>query len=121
MKPVHIPFLILIALILLIGAYFLFKPVILADKVTNTDNIITSYEEFYSLYESCKEVCFNLNVLEQTTEEVQGFSKAERILALQMRLSNLVKEYNAKSKMKTKNLWKADDLPYQIDVNNICN
>lgn len=44
------------------------------------------------------------------------FTKAQRINALQTQLNRWIEEYNAKSKMINRSLWKAGELPYQLTV-----
>ena len=40
--------------------------------------------------------------------------------AIKMVLTDMVEDYNSKSRMnRTKAMWKAQDLPYQIDINEL--
>lgn len=104
------------------GAYHFFsKPAQLADKLTTPDHIINSYEWYEESYSAIKNQCTQISILEKSTQKSSGgFSTSERILNLKNKLSSQVEEYNAKSRMITKSMWKSPKLPYQIDFNNVC-
>jgi hypothetical protein len=44
----------------------------------------------------------------------EQFYKAQRILAIKTQLNRWVEDYNAKSKMWGRALWKSNALPYQL-------
>lgn len=93
-----------------------------ADKVTDPEHIISSYEEYENIYNTCKQICTNIQTIQNSKEDnVGGFSKEQRIVALQNQLSRWVNEYNSKSKQITRNMWKSSNLPYQLNYETICN
>jgi len=96
------------------------KPARLLDKVTEPTHIINSYEEFQEIYNTILDICTKIEILEKSNAEADGFSKEERLLNLQNNLSRWVQEYNAKSRMITKNLWKNPNLPYQLKNSEVC-
>ncbi len=96
------------------------------DKfVTNSvDNSVSSYEEYQNLYNACVKINTDLGNMESMPDDdvsFAQFSKAQRINTLKTSLNRWVEEYNAKSKMKNKSLWKSSTLPYQLDVNSFSN
>jgi hypothetical protein len=74
-------------------------------KVTAPVVIIQNYEWFYDQYYAIEAQRRNIEVLPEGSVDRVG---------TQMVLNNMIAEYNAKSREITRNLWKADDLPYQI-------
>ena len=76
-----------------------------AKRVTNPDRIIQNYEWFYDQYYAIEAQRRNIAVLPEGSVDRVG---------TQMVLNNMIAEYNAKSREITRNLWKANDLPYQI-------
>ena len=76
-----------------------------AKRVTNPDSIIQNYEWFYDQYHSIEAQRRNIAVLPEGSVDRVG---------TQMVLNNMIAEYNAKSREITRNLWKANDLPYRI-------
>lgn len=106
MKKIFVVFSILLAT-LFIDSCYLFK--VAADvgvKVVNADSIINNYEWYYNQYDALKAQEAN----------IRATSKEDSVRAgMIMVYNNNVAEYNAKSRQITRNLWKADDLPYQID------
>ncbi len=89
------------------------------DEVTSTENIITSYEEYENMYSSCEKICDDIKVLRGVSSEDYskdtGFSKSDRLIALETNLNRWIREYNAKSRQITKNLWKSKALPHQLE------
>lgn len=112
-------------LILLVILSLIFKTCSAAtgvfSKVVNSDNIIESYEEYEEMYSTCNKICDDLRVLNLTNDKTYssdtGFSKGERIIALENKINRWVREYNAKSRMFRKNMWKSRELPYQLSRN----
>lgn len=105
----------LLAAALIIAAFIFQKSCSIIDRVTDAENIISSYEEFERLYSSANEACNKIAILKSYAEEVSGgFSKAERVLAMESKLEGIIAVYNAKSRMIHKNKWKNSDLPYQL-------
>jgi len=76
-----------------------------ARRVTDPDRIIQNYEWFYDQYHAIEAQRRNIEALPEGSTDRVG---------TQMVLNNMIAEYNAKSREITRNLWKADDLPYQI-------
>ena len=98
------------------------KPTRLLDRVTEPGHIINNYEDYQTLYDDCRSLCKKIDNLSKLTSETSGgFSKEERLLALQNRMEELIAEYNAKSKMITRKMWKSSSLPHSLDSKTICN
>jgi amino acid transporter len=74
-------------------------------KVTSPTAIIQNYEWFYDQYHAIEAQRRNIRALPEGSTDHIG---------TQMVLNNMIAEYNAKSREITRNLWKAEDLPYQI-------
>jgi hypothetical protein len=74
-------------------------------RVTEPVAIIQNYEWFYDQYHAIEAQRRNIEVLQEGSVDRIG---------TQMVLNNMIAEYNARSREITRNLWKADDLPYQI-------
>lgn len=83
------------------------------------EKAIVHYEEFYEIQGTCKkistDIC-NLQSVSDTSKTFSRISKEERLLALRNQLNRWVSEYNAKSQMITRNIWKSSDLPYTLSV-----
>lgn len=109
----------IMSLIVLV-CYWFSKPARLLDKVTEPTHIINSYEEFQEIYNTILDICNKIEILEKSNAEADGFSKEERLLNLQNNLSRWVQEYNAKSRMLTRNKWKNPNLPYQLKISELC-
>lgn len=88
------------------------------------DDSLTNYEEFQTIYNVCQQTNTDLATIQQMDDHdpmfVQ-FSKASIIAAKKQKLARWVEEYNAKSKMWNRALWKSKTLPYQLDVNDFSN
>lgn len=92
------------------------------DKVVDPDRAVSNYENFYTLYEGCEQICNDMSIAQSADSISGGFSKQERIIGLENKLNNLIKQYNAASDAWTKSMWKADDLPHKIKRSDfICN
>jgi hypothetical protein len=76
-----------------------------AKRVTSPLAIIQNYEWFYDQYHAIEAQRRNVVAMPE--------GSADRV-GTQMVLNNMIAEYNAKSREITRNLWKVDDLPYQI-------
>ena len=89
-----------------------------ADKTIDTAFI--RYEEFQELYNTCSklntDLC-NMRELPDNDKMFEQFSKAQRINTLKTQLNRWVEDYNAKSKMWNRSMWKSEKLPYQLDLN----
>lgn len=89
-----------------------------AEKVADTAFI--RYEEFQEINNTCSklntDLC-NMRELPENDKMFEQFSKAQRINTLKTQLNKWVEDYNAKSKMWNRSMWKSSSLPYQLDVN----
>ena len=86
----------------------------------NVEKAVTDYEEFYSLKAECDKLNEDLCRVKQsdpTDQAYTQFSKAQMLDAKRHLLSRWVNTYNAKSKMITRSLWKSNDLPHSLNVN----
>ena len=110
-----------LSILLSIGGFILNK----ASEATHLKDAVIVYEEFQEIYNTCSklntDLC-NMKALPETDKMFEQFSKAQRILAIQTNLNRWVEDYNAKSKMWGRSLWKSNALPYQLSVNQFnCN
>jgi len=103
-----------IALVIVLVAAFGFvlnlvcTPVAVVSKVVNADAIISNYEWFYAMKGEIDATHAKYIIAKRAgAEEANGIN---------MVLQSMIAEYNAKSRMITRNLWKAKDLPYQIET-----
>jgi hypothetical protein len=90
------------------------------SDATHTQDAVIVYEEFQSVYETCVKVDSDLCSLREIPDDDKMFeqiSKNQRITGLKANLNRWVNEYNAKSKMFGRSLWKSNSLPYQLNVN----
>jgi hypothetical protein len=95
-----------------------------AVKATHIDDATIVYEEYQEIYNTCSKLntdLGNMKELPETDKMFEQFSKAQRINTIKTQLNRWVEDYNAKSKMWGKSLWKSTALPYQLDVNNFSN
>ena len=94
-------------------------------KAIHAEDAVVVYEEYQEIYNTCSklntDLC-NIKSIPDTDPMFEQFSKAQRILAIQTNLNRWVEEYNSKSKMWGRQLWKSNELPYQLNVNQFnCN
>lgn len=85
---------------------------------------ILRYEEYHEMYNTCKKIDEDLatiRAIADTDRYFASFSKEAMIAQKRQQLTRWAEEYNAKSKMWTRSIWKTDTLPYQLDVNNFPN
>ena len=102
-------FLIVVSVITFIGS----------RMVRTADNGVAHYEEFTTLYQTCQRIntdLCNLNELPATDRQFEQFSKTQQVFTLRKQLNRWVEDYNAKSRMINRSLWKSDDLPYQLSL-----
>lgn len=88
------------------------------------DTGILRYEEFQEIYNTCKKLDTDLGVIRAVPDDDRmfaSFSKAAMVAQKQQQMSRWVEEYNAKSRMWNRALWKSSDLPYEISVNQFAN
>jgi len=77
------------------------------SKVTSAESIIGNYQWFYDQYNAIQAQEANLYSTPTDAPERRG---------MLMVLNNAKAEYNSRSRQVTRNLWKASDLPYQIEL-----
>jgi len=96
-------------------------PTRVINKVVTADNILHNYEWFY-------DVLHKVKARQGQIKQHKGFLKSEadskekrrlriELAAMQQSCRDLVEQYNANSKKLNRRLFKAKDLPYQIDIN----
>ena len=102
-----------LSIVLSIGGFIVHK----MREVTRIDTAVQNYEEFQEIYNTCTklntDIC-NMKDVPETDPMFSQFSKAQRILTLRTSLNKWIEEYNAKSKMWGRSLWKSNSLPYQL-------
>lgn len=90
-----------------------------AKQVTHIDDAVQNYEQYQEIYNTCiklnTDLC-NIKELPENDKMFDQFSKAQRILAIKTNLNRWVEDYNAKSKMWGRSLWKSSSLPYQLST-----
>lgn len=105
-----------IAVLLLILLTSLFV-ITQTKKATHLDDAVLNYEQYQDLYNTCQkintDICNMKDVPEQDIMFAQ-FSKAQRINTLRSQLNRWIEDYNAKSNMWGRQLWKSSSLPYQL-------
>lgn len=79
----------------------------LVKKTVNADAIIQNYQWFYDQYNTIQSQKINYESINKDAFERNG---------MRMVLNNSIAEYNSRSKQINRNLWKAKDLPYQIEL-----
>jgi len=88
-----------------------------ATKATHLDHPTIVYEEFQEIYNTCQklntDLC-NMKALNENDKMFEQFSKEQRILSIKTNLNRWIEEYNAKSKMWGRDLWKSKELPHQL-------
>lgn len=94
-------------------------------EATHIEDAVQNYEQFQEIYNTCvklnTDLC-NYKDLPENDVMFEQFSKAQRILAIKTQLNRWVEDYNAKSKMWGRSLWKSNALPYQLSTQDFnCN
>jgi hypothetical protein len=90
-----------------------------AKEATHIEDAVQNYEQFQEIYNTCVKLNTDLcNYKDLPEDDVmfEQFSKAQRILAIKTQLNRWVEDYNAKSKMWGRSLWKSNALPYQLST-----
>jgi hypothetical protein len=93
-------------------------------KKNVTDSAFIRYEEFQEIYNTCQKLNTDIGIIKKLPENdkmFEQFSKVQRVASLQQHLNRWVEEYNGKSKMWNRALWKSQTLPYQLSVNQFPN
>ena len=115
-SPVKKAILWIVGLAMLIGGIYWFFG--RAEKTV--DNAFIHYEEFQEIYNTCEKLNMDLCNMKDMPEDdrsFEQFTKAQRINTLKTQLNRWVQDYNAKSQMWNREMWKSDKLPHQLDVN----
>ena len=103
-----------LSILLSIGGFVIYK----MREATRIDTAVQNYEEFQEIYNTCTkintDIC-NMKDVPETDPMFSQFSKAQRILSLRTSLNRWIEDYNAKSKMWGRSLWKSNSLPYQLN------
>lgn len=94
-------------------------------KATHIEDATLRYEEYQEIFNTCSklntDLC-NMKAMPEDDPMFDQFSKGQRILQIQTNLNRWVEEYNAKSNMWGRSLWKSSALPYELNVNQFnCN
>ena len=94
-------------------------------EATHIEDAVQNYEQFQEIYNTCvklnTDMC-NYKDLPEKDVMFEQFSKAQRILAIKTQLNRWVEDYNAKSKMWGRSIWKSKALPYQLSTQDFnCN
>jgi hypothetical protein len=88
-----------------------------AEEATHLKDAVIVYEEFQEIYNTCSklntDLC-NMKALDEKDVMFEQFSKAQRVNTIKTQLNRWVEDYNAKSKMFGRSLWKSNQLPYQL-------
>lgn len=93
---------------------------LMTRTVATVDNGILHYEEFQEIYNSCNKINLdlcNMKDLPESDKMFEQFSKQQRLNTLRTQLNRWTEEYNAKSKMFNRSIWKSNSLPYQLSTN----
>lgn len=80
---------------------------------------IIQYEEFQEISNTCTKLNNDLCRMKEMPDNdkmFEQFTKAQRVNTIQTQLNRWVEDYNAKSKMWNRELWKSKELPYQLTV-----
>jgi hypothetical protein len=123
---VKISTIVILAICVIFGLFALglFGYVIGLFKTGVTDQAFVRYEEFQEIFNTCSKLNTDLGIIKglpETDKMFEQFSKVQRVAALQQQLNRWVEEYNGKSKMWNRALWKSQTLPYQLTVNQFSN
>jgi hypothetical protein len=88
-------------------------------SVRVADNAFIHYEEFQEIYNSAQafnqKLC-NIKGVKADDAMFKDFSQAAQVNGLRNNLTRWIEEYNAKSKMWNRSIWKSDKLPYQLST-----
>lgn len=93
-------------------------------KATHIDDATIVYEEYQEIFNTCSKLntdLGNMQSLPETDKMFEQFSKTQRVNTIKTQLNHWVEVYNSKSKMWGRSLWKSNELPYQLDVNQFSN
>ena len=100
--------------ITILGILILGTTIRWCTKIINPDRAIDTYENFYLIHDQAEQICSDISIMQMSDSISGGFSKNERIIGLENKLNEIIKEYNSKSKAWTRNIWKPSDLPHKL-------
>ena len=104
----------IIGIFLIIGALASIKSC--NDKTVEAVNTgITQYEEFYSIYNTVLKLKEDIKTINELDEFV---SKSATLMGKKQLLNRWISEYNAKSSMVNREVWKGTSLPYKLEIDN---
>lgn len=94
-------------------------------QTAHVEDAVVVYEEFQEIYNTCSklntDLC-NMQSIPESDKMFEQFSKAQRVNQIKTNLNRWVEDYNAKSNMFGRSLWKSSSLPYQLNTNQFsCN
>lgn len=109
--------LVLLTLVIIGVIGFGFRACSKVEESTHLHDAVQNYEQFQEIYNTCSklntDLC-NMKSLPENDKMFEQFSKAQRINAIKTQLNRWVEDYNAKSLMYGRALWKSNKLPYQL-------
>jgi len=88
------------------------------------DSAFINYEQFQEIYNTCKKIDVDMGVISGIPDNdpmFASFSKKAVLANKKQQLTRWIEEYNAKSKMWHRGMWKSSSLPYQLDVSQFPN
>lgn len=96
-------------------------PFNIVARVVTPTKIVQNYEWFYDMVNQIKTMDVQIEDSEMTlktlTKDTELYNRnIVELNGLKRIMLNLISEYNSKSKQITRNLFKAKDLPYQINL-----
>jgi hypothetical protein len=88
-----------------------------ANKVVNPDAIVNNYEWYHMQFEAIEAQAKNIKVIQERCDKKDTERCEIELSGLMMGVNSMIAEYNAKSKMITRNMWKPrkSDLPQTIN------
>lgn len=114
----------LVMFVIVVGVFLTVMTFMGTRGVDIVDNGILHYEEFQEIYNTTAKINTDLGTLRAIPESdpmFAQFSKWAMITAKKQQMSRWVEEYNSKSMMLNRSLWKSRKLPYQLKVDDFSN
>lgn len=104
--------------------WFIGKGCAVADKVTNVETAFINYEQFFEIHNTCVQINMDLGAmraLPDSDKMFEQFSKVQRVNALQLQMNRWIQDYNAKSAMWHRGMWRDAALPYTLTTKHFSN
>lgn len=79
----------------------------------------TRYEEYEEIYQTCEQISqdiCNIKDVPTTDKMFEQFSKEQRLNALRTKMNRWTTDYNGKSRMITRSMWKSGHLPQTLSA-----